>query len=123
MTRRNPKTGNGEPAEPEPYVKRWPSWTGDGVAALASGMSDDDAARLDDETQDRWAAEEAAERAGRAERQEQTRARAERQERELALRERDAEAVARKRELDEQEQRLRIANAARRLRERQARDS
>jgi hypothetical protein len=75
------------------YQKRHRPWSVYGTALLGAGVSEDKAARADDELQDRWAADAEAEQA------------------EV---EAERKRAADKAELDRTEQRLRIRNAARR---------
>jgi hypothetical protein len=86
------------PEHPEPpstYVKRWPTWTTAGAAALSTRPADE-AARLDDELQDRWHEQDEAEEQARQD-------------------------AAEKRKLDLAEQRLRVSDRVERLKRRRGR--
>ena len=128
------------PAPKEPpstYRKRWPSWTADGVAALTTpGVTADAAARRDDQVQDQWEAEHAAEREAAEESRALARERAARQRRDEERRDRESlEAAERQRRAEERaeqeaaddaerrrltlvEQRLRVDDRLRRRRKR-----
>ena len=110
------------PRSSSAYVKRYSGWTDAGLVALMAGVPRDQAARMDDETHDRWDAAQAAAEADLAAERAATEERRQRQREEHARREAAAEQLANKRDLDFAEQRLRVNDRIRRLKRRKDAD-